>query len=154
VTLEEIAAPLMPALVPLAYALAVVAVLLLVRHIAQRYPSVPARLPLNIRIDGRPSKRSGPKAILWVDPAILAAVLALLGVLLAVKPPPPPELRVPFALGLVVFAEVAWFVGWLDDRKIELARKMTYRIMPMRTLRAFLPILATIAVVIALIART
>jgi len=133
-------------------AIAVAATLLLLRHLARRYPSVPARIPLRIRIDGRPSKRSGGKAVLWLAPGILAAVLVVLGVLLYVNPPTP-ELRVPFALMFVVLAEVAWFVAWMLDRQIEVARKMTYRIAPARTLRAFLPILATIAILVVLAAR-
>lgn len=140
-------------IVPIAYGVAVVAVLLLVRHLAGRYRSVPARVPLNIGIDGRPSKRSGPKALLWLAPAILGAVLITLGVALAVDPPKHDQ-ELPLALTFLIVSEVAWFCSWVIDRQIELARKMTYRIAPARLLRASLLIIASVAAVCVIAARS
>jgi hypothetical protein len=140
-------------LVPIAYGVALAATLLLVRHLARRYHSIPARVPLNIRIDGRPSKRSGPKALLWLAPGVLLTVLIALGVMLAVEPPKNGQ-ELPLALAFLVVAEVAWFVAWLLDRQIEIARKMTYRIAPARLLRASLVILVSVVAVIVVAARS
>jgi hypothetical protein len=140
-------------IVPIAYGIAVAATLLLIRHVARRYRAAPKRVPLRIGIDGRPSKRSGPKRVLWLAPGIIVAVLIVLGVALRLDPP---QERVQLVLALVflILAQVAWYAGWLIDRQIELARKMTYRIAPMRTLRVSLPLLITIAVVVVLAARS
>jgi uncharacterized membrane protein len=140
-------------IVPIAYGIAVVATLLLIRHVARRYPAVPKRVPLRIGIDGRPSKRSGPKAVLWLAPGIIVAVLIVLGVALRLDPPED-HVQVVLALVFLILAEVAWYAGWLIDRQIELARKMTYRIAPMRALRVSLPILITITVVVVLAVRS
>ena len=139
-------------ILPIAYGIAVAATLLLGWHVARRYPSAPKRIPLRIGVDGRPSKRFGPKAVLWLAPGILAAALVILGVALRLNPPEE-RVHVLLAFALLTIAEVAWFAGWIIDRQIELARKMTYRIAPMRTLRASLPILFTVAVVLVLAYR-
>ena len=136
----------------LAFAIAAAATLLLMWHVARRYPTAPKRVPLRIGIDGRPSKRFGPKAVLWLAPVILALTLAIFGVALRLDPPEE-RVHLVLALALLTIAEVAVFTGWIIDRQIELARKMTYRIAPMRTLRASLPILLTVAVVLVLAAR-
>ena len=139
-------------ILPIAYGIAVAATLLLMWHVARRYPSAPKRIPLRIGIDGRPSKRIGPRAVLWLAPGILAVTLVVLGVALALDPPAE-RIHLLLALAFLTIAEVAWFAGWIIDRQIELARKMTYRIAPMRTLRALLPILLTVAVVLVLAVR-
>jgi hypothetical protein len=139
-------------MVPVAYGIAVAATVLLIRHLALRYRSVPARIPRRIGIDGRPSKRTGPKSLLWIAPVVMVVVVAMMGVFLIVDPPAG-DRRLPLALMFVVLAEVAWFVAWMNDRHIEVARKMTYRISPARTLRVFFPVLATLAVTIAIAIR-
>jgi len=139
-------------IVPIAYAVAVAATLLLIRHVALRYPSVPKRVPLRIRIDGRPSKRFGPKAVLWLAPGVLVAVLIILGIALGIDPPQE-RVQLVLALAFVTIAEVAVYAGWLIDRQIELARKITYRIAPARTLRATLPILITVTAVLVIAFR-
>jgi hypothetical protein len=139
-------------LLPIAYGIAVAATLLLIRHVARRYPSVPKRVPLRIQIDGRPSKRSGPKAVLWLAPGILAATLVILGVALQLDPPQE-RVHLLLALAFLTIAEVAWYAGWIIDRQIELARKISYRVSPARTWRATLPILVTVAVVLVLAVR-
>lgn len=146
-----IAEVVLPVIVPLAYALCVSALLLLLWHVQQRYRSAPKRIPLRLRLDGRPSG-SGPRRWLWAAPLTMVAILVVLTVFL-ITAPPTPDQRIPIALVFVVMAEIAWFVGWTVDRQIELARGMTYRIAPSRTLRAFLPILATIAVTLFLAIR-
>lgn len=147
-TIDEVIGPVM---VPVAYGLAVSAVILLFWHVRGRYPSAPKRVPLGLGMDGRP-RTVGAKRWLWLAPAVIAAVLALLGVFL-VTAPPTADQRTPIALVFVTLAEVAWFVAWSTDRQIEIARGMTYRIAPLRTLRVFAPILATIVVTIVLAIR-
>ncbi len=147
-TLDEVVGPV---LVPVAYGIAVIAVLLLFWHVRRRYPSAPKRVPLGLRIDGRPRK-SAAKRWLWLGPAVMAAIVAGLGVFLFTAPPGVDE-RTTIALVFVVIAEVAWFVAWTTDRQLELARGMTYRIPPMRTLRAFFPILVTTVVTLVLALR-
>jgi hypothetical protein len=151
-TIDEVLAPVIPVIVPIAYAIAVLAVLLLIRHLARRYPAVPARVPVRIRIDGRPSKRTAGKTILWLVPGLSAATIALCGIVL-LRDPPKGDERVPFALTYLVFAEVVWFVAWMLDRQIELARKMTHRIAPARMLRVLLPIIASVVIVLVIAAR-
>jgi hypothetical protein len=136
-------------ILPIAYGVAIAAVLLLMWHVARRYPSAPKRIPLRIGIDGRPSKRFGPKAVLWLAPGILAATLVILGVALRLDPPKS-DVHMVLAFVFLTIAEVAWYAAWIIDRQIELARKMTYRIAPMRTLRVSLPLLVTVAVVVVL----
>jgi hypothetical protein len=142
----------LPVIVQVAYGIAVAAVLWLVWHVRRRYPSVPKRISLRLRFDGRPSKPTGPRVIVWVAPIALVLVTALLTVLL-VKSPPPPDQRVQIALVFVILAETAWATGWSTDRQIELARGMTYRVAPARMLRVFAPILVTVAVTLFLAIR-
>jgi uncharacterized membrane protein len=139
-------------MVPVALAVAVVSALFMLVHLARRYPSVPKRVPLRIREDGRPSKYTTSKAILWLAPAVVVAVLALL-VTLAVVSPPPDNQRAVIALVFVTMAEIAWMVSWTIDRQIEMARKMTYRVAPARLFRVMLPLLLTVAVTIFVAAR-
>jgi hypothetical protein len=140
-----------PVALPVAFAVAVLSVLWLVWHVARRYPSAPKRVPLNLRLDGRPGHMAS-KRWLWLPPAILAAVMALLSVLLP-RAPDAAQHRTVIALVFVIIAEVAWFGAWQTDRQIELARKMTYRIAPVRTLRAFFPVLVTIVVAMVVAVR-
>ena len=141
-------------MLPLAFALAVIAALWMVQHLVRQYPSVPKRIPARIEIDGRPSKRLVGKWFVWLAPAILAASIVVLAVaVLFVKPPPDETTRPILALSFLICAEIAYFVTWLTDRQIEIARKMTYRIAPVRTLRAALPIIVTAAVTVLLAAR-
>jgi uncharacterized membrane protein len=149
-TIGEVVAPVM---IPIAFVLAVVATLLLLRHVAVRYPAIPARIPARLGIDGRPSNRLVGKAVVWVPPVAMAVILAVLGVLLLTSPPREDQ-RTVIALVFVIFAETAWCVGWSLDRQIEVARKMTYRVSPARTLRVMLPLLATIAITLVIAART
>lgn len=140
-------------IVTVACAFALVATLLLIRHLAARYPAVPARVPLRIELDGRPSRREAGKWTLWIAPAVLLAVIGLLGVLCVVEPPRADQ-RTASALVFVVIAQVAWYVAWLLDRQIELARKTTDRIAPGRLFRATVPLLAIVALTIAVAARS
>jgi hypothetical protein len=149
-TIDEVTGPVM---VPIAFGVAIVATVLLLLHLARRYPSVPKRVPLRINADGRPSSRTGPKAVLWLAPVILAVLLVVLGVLEVATPVTEHE-RVPTALVFLILAEVAWYVGWALDRQIEMARKMTFRIAPARMLRVALPLLATIALTVFIAARS
>jgi|GEM_PF-1690571 len=147
VTIDEVIGPVM---LPVACGIAVVAILLLAWHVARRYPSAPKNVPLKLRIDGRPG-RMASKRWLWLPPAVMAAVAAMLGIIL-LRAPPPAEQRTTVALVFLLIAEVAWFGAWQTDRQIELARKMTYRVAPVRTLRALFPIIVTaiVAVVVAI----
>jgi hypothetical protein len=149
-TIDEVLPPVM---IPLAIGVAVIATALMLVHLARLYPTVPKRVPMRIREDGRPSSRMIGKAVLWLAPAILAVLLVVLVVLAVVSPPPDNE-RVVIALVFVILAEVAWYVSWAIDRQIEMARKMTYRIAPGRMLRVMLPLLATIAVTVFVAVRS
>ena len=148
-TIDEV---LQPVIIPAAIGVAVIATLLMLVHLGRLYPTIPKRVPLRIRVDGRPSQRMIGKAVLWLAPAILAALLVLFVVLAFVSPPSDHE-RAVIALVFVILAECAWYVSWAIDRQIEMARKMTYRIAPARMLRVMLPLLATIAVAIFVAAR-
>ena len=140
-----------PVMLPVACALAVIAILYFFWHVGRRYPSAPKIVPLQLRIDGRPG-RLGRKRWLWLPPAIMAAVTALIGVIL-LRVPAATEPRAVLALVFLAIAETAVFGAWQTDRQIELARKMTYRVAPVRTLRAMLPILVTTVVAIVLAVR-
>jgi hypothetical protein len=140
-------------MVPVAFAIAAVSALWMLLHIARRYPSVPKRIPWRMRWDGRPSGQSIGKWFLWVAPAILVTVFVLVAAMVRVVGWPPAEGDATLALMFIVFAEVAYLVAWSADRQIELARKMTYRVSPARTLRAALPVLLTVAVLLLVAAR-
>lgn len=140
-------------IVLIAYAVAVAAVLALGQYVFRRYPRAPKRVPMRIRIDGRPGPLAG-RRILWLPPAVLMAVVTIFGALLAFDPPRD-DLRAALAVVFVIVAEVAWFVAWTTDRQIELGRGMTYRIAPTRLLVAFSPIALSVvaALVLAIEAR-
>jgi hypothetical protein len=135
-----------PVALPIAFAVAVLSVLWLVWHVARRYPAAPKRVPTGIRFDGRPG-RLGTKRTLWLAPAIIALTLGALGTALLISRPAPDQ-HLLLALVTLLIGEVAWYAGWTTDRQIELARKMTYRIAPGRTLRALLPLLVTMVALV------
>jgi hypothetical protein len=143
-TIEEVVVPM---LLPIGCGLAVAATVLMLWCVARRYPTAPKRVPLAIRYDGRPGRFS-PKPLLWLAPAIVAAVVAFLLVVVFVIEPPRTDQRTIVALVFVSLAEAAWLVVWMTDRQIELARKITYRVAPGRIFRALFPMLATIVVLI------
>ena len=147
-TIEDVVGPVM---LPVAVGIAVAAIVALFWYVARRYPAAPKRVPLGLRIDGRP-RRLAMRRWLWVAPCVLVAVMVILSVAVVTRPPPD-EGRTTIALVFLTLAEVAWFVAWLMDRQIELARGMTHRIPPARTLRVFFPILATIVVTLVLALR-
>jgi hypothetical protein len=135
-------------LLPIAFGIALAAAVLLLVHVARRYASAPKRVPIAIRYDGRPG-RDAPRAILWLAPSILTLTVLTLGAALLVGRPRP-EQTVVLALVFITMAEVAWLVGWVADRQIELARKMTFRIAPNRLILVILPLLATcVAIIVA-----
>jgi hypothetical protein len=148
VTIDEVVDPVM---LPVAYGIAVVAVLWLIRHVARGYRSAPKRVPLNIRADGRPGWPA-PKPLLWLAPGVVAAVVIALGLAIFTGAQKTDEHAV-LTLVMLAVAEVTWFVGWAGDRQIEMARKMTYRVAPGRLLRAVLPIIVTVVVLVFVGAR-
>jgi len=116
-------------------------------RLARRYPAIPPRVPLRLRLDGRP-RLVGPKSGLWLGPAVLAAVT--LGLTIAAIARPPTELQRPALIfAFLMCAECTWFAAWTIDRLIEIARGMTVRIAPQRIFGLAFPILATVAVVAA-----
>ena len=140
-----------PVVLPIAFAVAVLSVLWLVWHVVRRYPSAPKRVPAGIRFDGRPG-RLRAKSTLWVAPIVIAITLGATGAALVAHPPRPDQ-HLLLALVMLLIAELAWFAGWTIDRQIELARKMTYRVAPSRTLRVLLPVIATAIAIVFVGAR-
>jgi hypothetical protein len=139
-------------MLPVAYGIAVVVVLLMLAHVARRYGSSPKRVPAGIGYDGRPAGNV-PKLCLWLGPAIITIVLVVVGVAMVFDPPADYK-RPVLTLTMIALAEVAGLVVWITDRQIEFARKQTYRIAPARLIRTFLPLLATIAVLVVVGVRT
>jgi hypothetical protein len=129
-------------------AIAIAQTALLLWHLRRKYPGIPKRVPLGLRFDGRP-RALASKSWLWLTPALVAAVIAVLCASMILTPPAV-ETHLTLLFVFFVIAEVAWFVGWTIDRQIELARGMTHRIAPTRMLLTFLPVLATIVITIAL----
>ena len=128
-------------------AIAVAQIAALAWHLQRRYAGLPKRIPTGLRFDGRP-RAAGPKAFLWLAPAILAAVMVALVTAMIVDPQAD-EKRLTMLFVFLVIAEVAWLCEWTTDRQVELARGITHRIAPSRMLLVILPILATIGVLIA-----
>lgn len=127
---------------------AVLAVVLSVWQLARRYPSIPDRVPLGLRLDGRP-RAEGRKSALWAPLAVLVTVIGVLIAQFALVPPD--EYHWPFiALVFVVLAEIAWYLTWTVDRVVEMARGMTVRIAPTRMLLTVLPVAATLLAAIVL----
>jgi len=125
-----------------AYAIAVVATLLMLRHVARVWPNAPARVPLHLGIDGRPGMLA-PRPFLWLGPGIVAAIVVYLGVALAMTPPYAASPLV-LALVYVILAEMAALVGWLAGLQVQIGRNQTFRIAPTRLLLAVGPIILTI----------
>jgi hypothetical protein len=148
VTFDEV---LDPVAMPIAFAVAVLSVLWLLWHVTRRYPLAPKRVPTGIRFDGRPA-RLGAKRTLWLAPVVIAITLAATGAALLAYPPRSDQ-HLLLALVMLLIAELAWFSAWTIDRQIELARKMTYRVAPSRTLRALLPMIATVIAIVFVGAR-
>jgi hypothetical protein len=140
-----------PVMLPIAFGFAFACVLWLVWHVARRYPEAPKRVPAGIRYDGRPA-RLGAKAILWIAPVVIALCLGATGIGLLVTPPRNDQ-HVLLTLVMLAIAEMTWFAAWTNDRQIELARKMTYRVAPSRIFRALLPFLATVVAIVFVAAR-
>jgi hypothetical protein len=129
-------------------AIAIAQTALLLWHLWRKYPGIPKRVPLGLRLDGRP-RALASKSWLWLTPALLAAVIAVVCASMILTPPPG-ETHLTLLFVFFVIAEVAWFVGWTIDRQIELARGMTHRIAPTRMLLTFFPVIATIVITLAL----
>ncbi len=147
-TIAEVVGPVM---VPLAYGIAVTATLLMLWHVRGSYATSPNAVPIGIRWDGRP-RRLGSKRWLLLAPAIMALLMVVVGVL-AIVAPGREDQRPVLALVFIVIAECAWLVAWSTDRQVELARKQTFRISPGRTLRAALPLLATVVALAVVVLR-
>lgn len=141
-----------PVLLPISLVIAFVATVLMLLHVARRYPTSPKNVPLGLRFDGRP-RSLVPKIALWLAPVVLTLVVVFVGVML-VAAPVPEEQRTATALVFIIFAECAALVAWSTDRQIELARKQTFRIAPARTLLVAFPLLATVAILIAITVHT
>lgn len=133
-------------LLGIAFGIAVVATLLLALHVLRRFPTMPARIPLNIRIDGRPGQPY-PRAFVWLVPAIFAVIVAGVGVGLLRNPPTSPH-RAVLALVLLQIALVAYLMAWVVDRLIELGRRQTYRIAPGRIALVIAAIVAPIVLIL------
>ena len=144
-TIEEVVGPIA---LPVSLAIAATAIVLMLLHVARRYPISPKRVPLSLRFDGRP-RGLVPKIALWLAPAVLTLLVAFVGARLLAAPVPEDQ-RTATALVFIIFAECAALVAWSTDRQIELARKQTFRIAPSRTLLVALPLLATIAILIVI----
>lgn len=125
-----------------AYALAVVATLLMLRRVAQLWSNAPARVPLHVGIDGRPGMLA-PRPFLWLAPGVVVAVVVYLGAVLATTPPYAASPLV-LALVYVMVAEFAALTGWLASLQVQMGRNQTYRIAPTRLLLAVGPIILTI----------
>jgi hypothetical protein len=130
-----------------AYAAALLAALLLLRHVARRWPSVPARIPMSIGYDGR-GRGPVPRGWIWFLPLVICTIIVVIPPLLVLVPshrPPPPIVT---ALLCLLLIELAGLIGWLVSLQIELGRKMTFRIAPIRLARAVAPVLVTIAIIL------
>jgi hypothetical protein len=134
--------------VGIAYGLAVVAAALLALHVRRRYPTMPERIPLNIGYDGRPGPLY-PKVWIWFLPGLFALAVAILGVGLLTAPPHPEDWFV-LTLVLLEIALFAYLLGWLVERLIELARRQTYRIAPVRIYLVIAAIVAPIVLIVAI----
>jgi hypothetical protein len=137
-------------LLGIAFGIAVLATLLLALHVGRRFPTMPARIPLHIGLDGRPGALY-PRAFVWLVPAIFAVAVTGVGAGLLENPPSSAD-RPVLALILLQLALIAYLLAWLVDRLIELGRHQTYRIAPGRIGLVIAAIVAPI-VLILFIAR-
>jgi hypothetical protein len=133
----------------LADALALAAGIAACWRLARRFKSLPPRVPLRLRFDGRP-RAVGPKAGLFLAPGATLFVVVVLTIALLVHRPPEYQ-RPALALAFVILAEIAWFAAWSSERQIEIARGMTVRIAPQRMVAIAFPIAATIVIALAVI---
>lgn len=115
-------------------------------RLARRYHAIPPRVPLRLRLDGRPHA-VGPKSGLWIGPCAMLVVTLALTAWIITRPPPEPQ-RLPLTLVFLMCAECAWFIAWTIDRLIEIARGMTVRIAPQRIFGLAFPLIATTAVAV------
>jgi hypothetical protein len=130
----------------IADAVAILSVVWAGARLARRYRAIPSRVPLRLRLDGRP-QAVGPKSGLWAGPAVLAAIVLALTIAVILRPPTEAQ-RPALIFAFLMCAECMWFVAWTIDRLIEIARGMTVRIAPARIFGLAFPILATIAVAV------
>jgi hypothetical protein len=133
-------------LLGIALGIAVVATVLLALHVWRRFPTMPARIPLHIGLDGRPGPLY-PRTFIWLLPAIFAVVVVALGVSLLGTPPARSD-RPVLALVLLQIALIAYLMGWVVDRLIELGRRQTYRIAPGRIALVVAAIIAPIVLIL------
>lgn len=135
----------------ISYAVAAGATVWLIAHVARLHAAAPARLPLRVDLEGRPSRATVGKWILWLPPGVLASALVMLGILRTA------DLRGTTRAGdepmmvliYVVFAYVAWAAAWALDRQVAVAREPAVRFAPVTTLWVALPILVLIAAIAA-----
>jgi hypothetical protein len=135
-----------PLVVWVAAACALASQLWFIARLARRYARIPVRVPLRLRLDGRP-RAAGSKAGLWIAPIALFVVTLGLAIVLVRRPPPNWD-DVLIALAFLICAEVGWFVAWTTDRQVEVARGMTVRIAPKRIVALASPLAVTVLVAI------
>ncbi len=135
-----------PLIIAIAAAFALCTQLWVLLRLARRFASIPARVPLRLRLDGRP-RATGSKRGLWIAPLTTLTVTVVLGAAVLAHPPPYWQ-DVIVALAFLICAEVGWFIAWTIDRQVEIARGMTVRIAPRRIVALAFPLVATIAVAI------
>ncbi|HTJ28391.1 MAG TPA: hypothetical protein VMA36_19695, partial [Candidatus Limnocylindria bacterium] len=90
-----------------------------------------------------------PKVWIWFLPGLFALAVAILGVGLLTAPPHPEDWFV-LTLVLLEIALFAYLLGWLVERLIELARRQTYRIAPVRIYLVIAAIVAPIVLIVAI----
>lgn len=130
----------------IAYGVAIAAWAVLAIRTAQRYPGIPARFPISTDLGGRPAMW-GPRAAAWLAPAILAALIGMLGFAFTRSAPRRGQ-EIVLALVMLVVAEIAPLMMWNLDRQIEVARGERPGIPAGASLRAAAPVLAGVLVVV------
>lgn len=136
----------------IAYGVAIAAWAVLAVRTAQRYPTIPPRFPVSTDLGGNPTMW-GPRAAAWLVPAVLAALIVMLGVAFTRTAPKHGEQLVR-ALVMLVVAEIAPLMMWNLERQIEVARGERPRIPTRASLRAAAPVLVSVVVVAAVAALT
>lgn len=134
----------------IAYGVAISGWFVLAMRTAQRYPSIPPRFPVSTDLGGNPTLW-GPRAAAWLAPAILAALIAMLGFAFT-RTASTHGRQLVLPLVMLVVAEIAPLMMWNLDRQIEVARGERARIPTGESLRAAAPILAGVVVVAAVAA--
>lgn len=138
-------------MLPASIGVAVLAMLLLLLHVARRYPAAPKLVPYGLHTDGRP-RRSIPKLMLWLSPVAQTITLAIIG-FFTLHDSSRDDHRTFLTLVFLILTETAALGAWAVDRQIELARKQTFRVAPSRLLLVTLPLLATIALALVIAIR-